>query len=161
MKQPKNEIKINSISLIALGAIDVSYELLPNEESSFGIYLFYKPNNDFRNSDINRTFSLSPYYRIYFSSGYNKGFFIESFAAYYTGKEYIYSDSNYYDSYDRTNATLERYHGLALGIGVGAKWITNRGFITEINFGLGRSFSGGPQDISLVARGGIIIGKRF
>ena len=159
-KQGQNEIKINTISLIAMGAIDISYERILNEESSFGISAYIKSNDDFNESDISRTFSLTPYYRVHFSKGYNKGFFIEGFAVYYKGEEFIYENYNYDYNYS-SNYTIQDYDGLALGVGIGGKWVTKRGFVAEISLGIGRNISGGPQDVPVVGRGGITLGKRF
>ena len=76
--EKKHELKINALSLIAFSWVDVSYEYIINKESSIGIGTLISFNDD-NNSilDLYRTFSLTPYYRRYFSKKYAKGFFIE------------------------------------------------------------------------------------
>lgn len=74
-------------------------------------------------------------------------------------KQYIYLYSDH--SYDTNNETSEDYNGLALGVGLWGKWGTKRGFIAEVNLRIGRNLLNDPQDIPVVGRGGITIGKRF
>ena len=59
----KNEITLNALTLVASGWIDVSYEYLINEESSFGVDLQFgfDENSDF---DAYRNFSITPNYRV-------------------------------------------------------------------------------------------------
>lgn len=73
----KNEIKINLINLIDSKFIDISYEYLINEKSSIGIETLFNFNS--RNKDISKLnnltkFSLTPYYRRYFSKKYAEVF---------------------------------------------------------------------------------------
>jgi len=49
---------------------------------------------------------------------------------------------------------------LAAGISVGGKFVTKRGFVTEIYLGIGRDLLGN-SDIEVVGRGGVSIGYRF
>lgn len=44
LKVPKHEIKINSISLILNGAIDLSYEFLLSKNRSIGAQVYYNIN---------------------------------------------------------------------------------------------------------------------
>ena len=55
---------------------------------------------------------------------------------------------------------LIKYTDFAVGISVGAKFVSKRGFIAEIYAGIGRDLLG-ESDIEVVGRGGISIGKRF
>lgn len=162
---PKNEIKLNTISLIVLGAIDFSYERISNEESSYGvsIYLNATDYDEYQDNNIYGTFSVTPYYRVHFSKKYNQGFFVETFASFYKGEEYIYESGNdesgyYFGAYSDTPTP---YNGIALGVGIGGKWVTKRGFVAEISLGIGRTVYNGPDDIPVVVRGGITLGKRF
>ena len=163
-EEKNNEIKINSLALIAFGAIDITYERALNHESSIGLSIYMLGQNNM-DAEIYRTFSITPYYRSYFSKQYNKGFFIELFGMYYERKDEYY----YYNSYDYENnasnynnyATTTKYQGGALGISVGGKWVTKRGFIAEISAGLGRVMASNNDEVPVVGRGGIIIGKRF
>lgn len=154
----KHEVKINMISLLAMSAIDVTYEHILSQESSLGLSLYsYVGNN---NNDLGsqyRNFSITPYYRNYFSSNYNSGFFIEAFAMYNEYKDYGETsnpDRNYSDSYKNTNA-------FALGFAAGSKWVTQKGFLAEVSLGFGRNLFTKDHERSVAGRGGITIGKQF
>ena len=52
----------------------------------------------------------------------------------------------------------------ALGFGIGGKWITKKGFLFEINSGIGRNLfnpKSRDNDYQIVGRGGITIGYRY
>jgi len=149
----KNEIKGNALFLV-LGGIDVSYEHLLNEDSGIGVSLFFNDGENFET-----TFSLTPYYRAYFGEKPAAGFFVEAFSMISSGK-----NGSYY-TYDYTSTSSyftegEKYSGFALGFGVGSKWIHSRGFIFEINAGIGRNLFG-TNNTEIVGRGGITLGYRF
>jgi hypothetical protein len=67
----------------------------------------------------------------------------------------------YYDNNgNMTNTDKERFTDFALGFGLGSKWIHRKGFVFEINAGIGRNlFSDNSPEI--VGRGGITLGYRF
>ena len=108
--------------------------------------------------DEYRTFSLTPYYRQYFSKGYAKGFFVEGFGMLNTGKEEYYS---YNDITGFEEVTDDKYTAFALGISVGGKFVTTRGFVAEIYGGIGRNLVGSDYFTDIVGRGGISLGYRF
>lgn len=154
----RDELKINMTNLIAFKWLDVGYERIINEESSFGVgALFSLGDDDFDSGrDEYRTFSITPYYRHFFSKKYAQGFFVEAFTMLHTGKdEYYYSNEGPFDS-----RVEDTYTDFAVGISAGAKFVTKRGFIAEIYLGLGRDLLGN-SDIEVVGRGGISIGYRF
>jgi hypothetical protein len=49
-------------------------------------------------------------------------------------KRYYYDNNN-----DTSRFVKNRYSDLALGFGLGSKWVHNRGFVFEINTGIGRN----------------------
>lgn len=150
---PKNEIKGNALFLVA-GAVEVTYERLLNEESGIGVSLFVPYVND-----VNQNFNLTTYYRFYFGKKPAAGFFVEGFGMLnsYSENYYMY-DSNFTEvKIDGDNIT-----DFALGFGLGAKWVTKRGFVFEINGGIGRNlFNSSDADYQIVGRGGITLGYRF
>lgn len=156
----KHEVKINAFGLLVFEWVDVSYEYLINEESSFGAGVLIGLNND---SDLDqyRKFSLTPFYRRYFSNKFARGFFIEGF-----GMLHTYENNNYYDYYDdlgnfiRSNND-ETKTEFAVGISVGGKFISKKGFSTEIYLGLGRNLGGDNNSLDVVGRGGVSLGYRF
>lgn len=150
---PKNEIKGNALFLV-VGALEATYERILNEESGVGISLFV-PYDD----SINTKFSLAPFYRFYFGKKPASGFFAEGF-----GMLNSYSDDYYvYDSnYNESTIDGENITDFALGFGLGAKWVTKKGFLFEINGGVGRNlFNSSGNDNEIVGRGGITLGYRF
>ena len=117
-------------------------------------------NND-RSLDEYRKFSLTPFYRRYFSSKFARGFFVEGF-----GMLHSYENNNYdyyidgYGNYnnDRNGDTKTEF---AVGISVGGKFVSKKGFTTEIYLGLGRNLGGDNSSLEVVGRGGISLGYRF
>lgn len=156
----KNELKINMSNLIGFKWFDIGYERILNEESSYGIGTLISLDSSVDGLDEYRTFSLTPYYRHFFSNNYAQGFFVEAFTMLHSGKnedDVIYYDTAS-DSYISTNNS--NYTDFAVGISVGAKWVTKRGFVAEIYAGLGRDMFN-QSDLEIVGRGGVSIGYRF
>jgi hypothetical protein len=151
--QKLNEVKLNGLYMV-LGAFEGSYEYLLNEESGVGVSLFLPIDKDL-NEDVN--YDISPYYRFYFGEKYASGFFLEGFGMLNSVNEYIYYiGSNQYDEKSITD--------FALGIGLGGKWLTKKGLLGEINFGIGRNLFNTSDDYidnEYVAKLGITIGYRF
>tara|TARA_B100000787_G_scaffold47049_1_gene33785 strand:- start:28132 stop:28686 length:555 start_codon:yes stop_codon:yes gene_type:complete len=157
--EKKNEITLNALTLVASGWIDVSYEYLINNESSFGVDLQFGFDEN-NNVDNYRNFSITPNYRVYFSNKYAKGFFIEGFGMLHRYKDYFSDDIGYNNN--KTEQTE-----FSLGISVGGKWVTKSGFVTEIFGGIGRNLLNSNDDdddfdpTNVAGRIGISIGKRF
>ncbi len=153
----KTELKINAFNLIVIPAIDVSYERLINENSSFGVSLFVNVDDD-DYVDFPRKFSLTPYYRWFFSeTRYARGFFLEGFGALNT------TQNDVFNSNSKKEENLTRF---ALGVSVGGKFVTKKGFTTEVFLGVGRNLIGknGANeyiDNDVVGRFGVSIGYRF
>ena len=151
------ELKINLFNLIALKWVDASYEKIINEESTYGVGLLFSLDDETMSVDEYRTFSLTPFYRQFFSNQHAQGFFVEVFGMLHSGEdeffEYDYdADVEYYRE--------ESYTDFAVGISAGAKFITPRGFVGEVYLGLGRDLLGN-SDMEIVGRGGISLGYRF
>lgn len=153
----QNELKINMFNLIAFKWLDVGYERVLNEESTIGFGTLISLDHDSAGLDEYRRFSLTPYYRHFFSDKYAQGFFIEAFTMIHTGKNDFYS----YDYNEMTtNSYEDTFTDLAVGVSVGAKWVTQRGFVAEIYAGIGRDMFN-QSEIEVVGRGGMSIGYRF
>ena len=142
----KHEIKLNALTLIAAKCIDVSYENLINEESSFGITAAI--NTDTSETDLN--YQLTPFYRRYFSGKFARGFFVEGFGSLFSAREYtnLFTSSNEFTT------------GFALGVSVGGKFVSKQGFSTELLLGVGRNLSG-DTDYEGFGRVAISVGYRF
>ncbi len=152
-----NELKVNMTNLIIFKWVDFSYERLLNEESSVGVGMLVALDDEINGSDEYRTFSLTPYYRHFFSRKYAEGFFVEAFTMLHTGNDEVYE----YDSIT-LNGTYsdKKYTDFAVGISTGFKIISKRGFAAEIYLGIGRDLLN-KSDLEVVGRGGLSIGYRF
>lgn len=152
----RNELKLNMSNLIGFKWLDVGYERILNEESSIGFGTLISLDHSSEGLDEYRTFSLTPYYRHFFSDKYAQGFFVEAFTMIHSG-----SNDYFYDDIGQTSGyTEDKYTDLAVGVSVGAKWVTQRGFVAEIYAGIGRDMLN-QSEIEVVGRGGVSIGYRF
>ena len=152
----RNELKINMSNLIGFKWLDAGYERILNEESSIGFGTLISLDHSSEGLDEYRTFSLTPYYRHFFSDKYAQGFFVEAFTMIHSG-----SNDYFYDDFDQTSGyTEDKYTDLAVGVSVGAKWVTHRGFVAEIYAGIGRDMLN-QSEIEVVGRGRVSIGYRF
>ncbi|MCF6279286.1 MAG: DUF3575 domain-containing protein [Flavobacteriaceae bacterium] len=150
-----SELKVNMTNLIGLKFVDFTYERLINEESSFGVGVLVALDDELEDY---RTFSLTPYYRHFFSNKYAQGFFVEAFTMIHSGVDEFYE----FDSISNPNGTYvdKKYTDFAVGISTGYKVVSRRGFVAEIYAGIGRDLLN-KSDFEVVLRGGISIGKRF
>ncbi len=151
----KHELKLNAFSLIAFSSLDASYEYLLNKDSSFGISVFYNLKSPYDEFYFNRKFSLTPYYRWFFTdTRFARGFFVEGFGMLNIHEEVFYDD--FFNDPD-----LEKETAFALGVSVGGKFIIKSGFTAEVSFGIGRNIINNNVENSLVTRGGVSLGYRF
>ncbi len=154
----RDELKINVFNLIAFKYLDAAYERLIDEESSFGIGVLVNAGDNDDVFDYYRQYSITPYYRRYFSKGYATGFFVEGFGMLNSGEQEIYTFNEITFETERTGET---YTDFALGITVGGKFITKKGFIAEVYTGIGRNFFNTDFSPEVVGRGGVSLGFRF
>lgn len=162
-----HEVKANAFNLIIFKSFDFSYEYLIDSESSIGlstlINLQDNEDTDFEDGPYyNERLALTPFYRRYFSSKYAWGFFLETFAMYNVQEDhdghYEYDNGNEYYVYDD-----ETSNNFAIGISVGGKFVSRRGFAFEFYGGIGRNLTASNDDIAteLVPRLGVSFGYRF
>jgi len=155
----KNELKINTTNFLIFKYIDLSYERLLNAESSLGIAILksVSANNGTTNFNAYRTFSITPYYRQYFSKNYARGFFVEGFGMLNTQEHKYYDYTNVSSSSTNTEEI-----NFAFGISTGAKFMTKKGFIAEVYLGIGRNILNNEENNEdIVGRGGVSLGYRF
>lgn len=155
--EKQNELYINMTNLIGFKWVDIGYERILNEESSIGIGTLFSLDKNIDGLDTYRTFSITPYYRHFFSKKYARGFFIEAFTMLHSGSDefYEYNETTFEGSYNE-----KTYTDFAVGISAGAKFVTKRGFMAEIYLGIGRDLLGESYN-EVVGRGGIAIGFQF
>ncbi len=103
---------------------------------------------------------MTPYYRIYFGQKKAAGFFIEGFGMINNYKTTAYT----FESMNFIALRQATVTDLALGFGLGGKWVTKKGILFEINTGMGRNLLYKEDNVNrmeFVGRGGIGIGYRF
>jgi hypothetical protein len=159
MEMQQNELKLNIFNLIAFKFADVTFERLINEETSYGFGLLFRIGDYDEDIGYDRSFSFTPFYRKYFSRGYASGFFVEGFAMLNSGNEDVYTE------FDEQTGNLirseDQYTDFALGVSIGGKFISRRGFLAEVYGGIGRNFLNADFAPEIVPRGGISLGFRF
>ncbi|AZA90058.1 Protein of uncharacterised function (DUF3575) [Chryseobacterium nakagawai] len=151
--EKKNEIKLNLISPLS-GAAEIGFERYLNKHSSLGISALVVYDNT-KEDDMN--YYISPYYRYYFGKKYASGFFVEGFGMFTSiDRKKIYAADNL------TFTEGKDVYDLALGAGLGWKFVTKKGFVLEANAGYGRLvFNANKTDHNQVIKLGLNIGYRF
>ncbi|PVW17059.1 hypothetical protein [Marixanthomonas spongiae] len=149
----KNEIKLN-IGYVIAGLPEVTYERYLTDETAIGVSVAFSIEEN-----IDYNFIAVPYFRFYFGKKNNAGFFVEGNAGLFS-EEYIHY-GDFHPDYGYNNASIESKFGLGLGMAVGGKFITKKGWIAELVGGLGRNFSNTEVLSEVYPRLGISIGKRF
>lgn len=145
-----HEIKFNIGLFLATTAVEGSYEYFLGEDTSIGGTVYFDDDAE----DYNGNFGIGPNFRAYFGYGPRSGFFAEAFGLYYTGEE----------APDPNVASLRNrdYNTLALGLGLGNKWVTrSEKFSLELFGGLGRNINPEEFQDKFMYRGGLSIGFRF
>ncbi len=148
----KHELRADGFDLAFFTSLDVSYEMVGNQNSGYGISLFA----NFRGNDgYWEKFSATPFYRFYFFNKEDygaRGFYAELFTKFVTGEDEFFidgldTDENFFDIYG--------------GLSIGQKWVNKNGFVLDISIGGGRKF--GLDDLApeFSFRGGISLGYRF
>ncbi|QCX01208.1 DUF3575 domain-containing protein [Aggregatimonas sangjinii] len=171
--ESSHELKMNLFNAMAFKAIDVNYEYVLNENSSFGLGVFFKVDKAEVEKfgwltfevENNRSYSFTPYYRRYFSRGYSNGFFIEGFGMLNSGEtvaiDYIDNQPEDMESESMFTElrTYDTYTHFALGISLGGKVTFKKGFLLEFYTGVGTGLNyGGGEGVT---RGGLSLGYRF
>lgn len=150
----RNELNINLLTPL-WGSIELNYERILNENSSYGIAGNLGISKDYYNSSF-----LLGFYRIYFGKKINNGFFIEANSG-FSSIEEGYGHIDYYSSYQNSYST-DRYNGLGVGVAIGYKLLAKNGVVCQIFGGLGRNFGSNYDHYTpIFPRSGITIGKRF
>lgn len=158
----KHEVKINGFLLASSTAIDITYEYVANTSYGFGSSVLV---NAFDREFPREKFSVTPFFRGYFFSkkdyGAN-GFFVEGFLKLASVKDNLVYNSN-------GGVSRKDNFKAAIGISVGRKWVNKNGFILELFLGMGRTLNNNSssngntnyEEVSVLTRGGVTIGKRF
>ena len=143
LSKNRTEIKLNALS-VSLGTVDVEFERTLNENSSIGVSLFSKFEEDGTYTFVDYDGGISGFYRYFFSKKYARGFFLEGFSTFHNTR--IKQD--------------EIKNNLLIGLGIGYKHVFKNNIILQAHFGMGRNmFDTGQETIN--GKAGISIGYRF
>ena len=149
----QNELKLDIFDALVLKTVEVSYEHYLNEESSVGISAFVNFEKRDATFRYNEKTMFTPYFRQYFSNVYNWNFFGEVFFAINSGERETLQNGSSLNRY-------QEYTDGALGIAIGSKYISSRGFVIDIHGGLGRNlFNSDSREV--VPRVGLNVGYQF
>jgi len=156
----KNELSVNAFNLVAFGAIDVAYERIIDPSSSWSIEGFILAlNRESESADyfFTRTASLTGKYKYFFGDRSTWGFYVNGMAMLSTGEFYedVYDRDGYY-----TSRVDKDYTDLALGFGLGGKWVSKQGFFLDLSTGIGRNLLNSESPI-VVGQFNVNLGKRF
>jgi hypothetical protein len=159
-KKKRHSLSLVVIAGLVFPAFNPRYEYILNKYSGIGADLNINFDDE-NGSQILEIFSFSPYYRQYFFSKEDygaKGFYGEGFLKFYTYE----NETNFFFG-DAINTNTETYFETALGVGIGWKWISNSGFLIDINGGLGRNlgFTDDPNQRDFTGKFGVNFGWQF
>jgi len=168
---PKNEFQLNIFNLLIFSALDVNYERIVDDESSFGVSMMFSLNgtdrfNDYIDPYYFEGFTLSPYYRIYFGRNPKAGLFAETFAMYSKGHFDYYSNSSSchdcltVDGWSGGSYKIKPFTEFGISFAAGVKFLTRRNFSISAHGGVARNFltTHGP---SFAPKVGISMGRRW
>lgn len=165
----RHEVKLNLGSSVFFVFSEVSYEYLLNEDMTMGAAVGFGFDTD--NSD-GYSFKATPFARWFFGEwswfrGHgmqhpSTGFFLEANGALGTkdGYTYIYLSTGSNNSWKTESESM---FTAGLGLAVGWKYLSQNNWTAELFTGLGRNiiYDKNEDDVSLSARIGVSIGKRF
>jgi hypothetical protein len=146
----RHEIKFGAVKLLSGIIFEGTYEYIQTKDFTFGSSVLV---NFDRQNDYPENFAITPFARFYFQESREfgaKGFFVEGFGKYSSGK---------YD-YNSTNIP-QKYSAASLGLSLGKKWINNSGFVFEALIGVGRTLGNSNVAPDASFRGDLFIGYRF
>lgn len=152
----KNELSINALSLIAVGALDISYERNINEDSSWSTEFWVQFNEEIAD-EFYRDIALTGKYKHFFSSNYARGFYVHAFGMISNGD---YGEEFYYVGDELVEQEEMRFTDFALGFGIGGKLISSGGFKADFSGGIGRNLfnSNSPTIVGQIM---VNLGYRF
>lgn len=159
----KHEVKFGSIKMLAGTIFEGTYEYIHSKDFTYGSSILVNLDKE---NDYLEDFSVTPFARFYFqeSKEYGaKGFFVEGFVKYASGKNFSPYDYVNYDEYGNLVSYEHKlkYNAASLGLALGKKWINSSGFVFEILGGISRNIGNSSNTPDVLFRGDLNIGYRF
>ncbi|PKD17220.1 hypothetical protein APR41_07260 [Salegentibacter salinarum] len=156
----QNELSIGALNLVAFGAIDLTFERIIDQNSSWAIEGFIKAlDRDNENIDdaFYKDFSLTGKYKYFFGDRYARGFYVHGFGMLSSGE---YDDNWVVDSEGYGYYEYEDYTDFALGFGIGGKFVSKGGFFLDLGAGIGRNLLS-ENSPTIVGQFNVNLGFRF
>ena len=163
-----SEVHLNVLNLLVFGALDVGYERLINDHASAGVEIFSKVFNKNEGEDVDlskvyaKDFSITGKFK-YFLQDENTawGYYAEVFGMFSNGDNEVEMDFKNSETGEVETKEVDiEYTDIAMGIGVGGKFVAKEGFLIDVSFGIGRNlFDKNSPDIVLLPS--VNFGYRF
>ncbi|MFN4763980.1 hypothetical protein ACKGJN_12705 [Gillisia sp. Q332] len=155
----KNEVSIGALNLVAFGALDVAYERIITPNTSWAVEAFILAlNRD--NEDIaeayRKNFSLTGKFKYFFSERTAWGFYVNGLTMISTGE----NDKSFYNFDGIYQSVTENFTDLAVGFGLGGKFVAKQGFLLDLNAGIGRNLFN-SESPTIIGQFGVNLGYRF
>ncbi len=132
----QNELSLNAFNLVSFGIIEIAYERVIDENSTWAVEGFIHPNKeDYVDELYYKDISLTGKYKHFFSSTYARGFYVNGFGMISSGE---YETNSYWQDGDYITET-DDYTDFAIGFGLGGKFVSSGGFLLDLNAGIGRN----------------------
>ena len=142
----RNEVSLNVLNVLVFGAMDFSYERIITDHSSLSVEIFSKVFNKNEGEDVDfskaysKSFSITPKFKYFLDEELTaSGLYAEVFGMFSNGKNRKEVDRVDPETGDNVTVELD-FTDLALGVGVGGKFVAKQGFLIDVSFGLGRNF---------------------
>ena len=133
----QNELSLNVFNLVGFGIIEVAYERVIDENSTWAIEGFIHPNKeDYVDELYYKDVSLTGKYKHFFSSSYARGFYVNGFGMISSGE---YETNSYWTQDGDYITETDNYTDFAIGFGLGGKFVSTGGFLLDLNAGIGRN----------------------
>ena len=158
----EHEIKLDVFDLAVFKSLDITYMYILNEESGVGISVLKNLSDSNNIFNYREDFTITPFYRQYFSLGATENVYAEGFLAINSGKDF-YKEEILLDGVG-TGEYQEKelkYTDGAFGFVIGKSFISPRGFVLDLYAGIGRNLFDSDGSPSFVPRIGINAGFRF
>lgn len=155
----KNELSIGALNLVAFGALDIAYERILSPSTSWAVEAFVLALN--RDSEdvaeaYRKDFSLTGKFKYFFSDRTAWGFYVNGLTMISTGE----NDNSFYNSDGFYQSLTENYTDLAVGFGLGGKFVAKQGFLLDLNAGIGRNLFN-SESPTIIGQFGVNLGYRF
>ncbi len=163
----KNEIKLDVVSLVALGKIHVSYERFLGDDFSVGIsgnFNQSKSREEDFESGKNRTledYQLIPFVRYSLSKSQIRYYFVEVFVSANQGKYRELERLSDPDNNGYYQAVQKEYSDVAVGAAVGHKFYIKEKLGVDIFVGMGKNLFSSGESPDIISRVGVNLGYRF